>query len=309
MNHTMNDTLQVWERGWLSANSILLRGRHGNALVDSGHVLHAAQTRQWVVQQLQGQALEVLFNTHLHSDHCGGNAELNRAYAGTGLQSWIPATCEMAVREWDAELLTFNATGQDCERFGYTHTFAPGQTIALGDAVWEIHPAGGHDPDMVMLFDPRSRTLISADALWQQALGVIFPEIEGICAFEQTADTFARIERLNPVFIVPGHGACFSDVDSALLAARRKLEGFARNPAKHAHYAAKVLVKFKLLASGQLTEQALLEWAGQVPHLHRLRSLLYPQHPPDMADWLQALVDELIRAGAAMRQGVWVRDA
>jgi len=41
---TLPASMQVFERGWLSSNNILLRGRNGNALVDTGYATHAPQT-------------------------------------------------------------------------------------------------------------------------------------------------------------------------------------------------------------------------------------------------------------------------
>ena len=65
--------VHVFERGWLSANNVLLLDAHSTTLVDSGYVTHQAQTLALVAQGLQGRVLDQLVNTHLHSDHCGGN--------------------------------------------------------------------------------------------------------------------------------------------------------------------------------------------------------------------------------------------
>ncbi len=70
------------ERGWLSANNIVLMGPDGTALVDSGYHTHAAQTVALVGHALAGRPLDRLVNTHLHSDHCGGNAALASRTSG-----------------------------------------------------------------------------------------------------------------------------------------------------------------------------------------------------------------------------------
>ena len=59
----------VLERGWLSSNNVLLVGPQCSALVDSGYCSHAPQTLALVHDALAGRALDVLVNTHLHSDH------------------------------------------------------------------------------------------------------------------------------------------------------------------------------------------------------------------------------------------------
>jgi len=68
--------VQVFERGWLSSNNILLTDADSATLVDSGYFSHAAQTLALLEHALAGRALDRLVNTHLHSDHCGGNAAL-----------------------------------------------------------------------------------------------------------------------------------------------------------------------------------------------------------------------------------------
>lgn len=80
---TLPNSMRVFERGWLSSNNILFfddevgDGEHGGcALVDSGYLTHAPQTVALVQHALQGKPLRRLLNTHLHSDHCGGNAAL-----------------------------------------------------------------------------------------------------------------------------------------------------------------------------------------------------------------------------------------
>jgi len=71
---TLPSTIRVLERGWLSSNNILLCGANGIAVVDTGYTTHAAQTLSLIQHTLNGQRLDLIVNTHLHSDHCGGNA-------------------------------------------------------------------------------------------------------------------------------------------------------------------------------------------------------------------------------------------
>lgn len=288
--------IQVFERGWLSANSVLLSGRHGHTLVDSGYVSHVPQTLALVRQALGGARLERLLNTHLHSDHCGGNAALQQQLPD--LETWVPADNLAAVQIWDEALLSYQSTGQSCPRFRATDGLAAGSTLALGDAVWEAHAAPGHDPAMLMLFEPASATLLSADALWPNGIGVIFPELEGQPGFEPMARTLDAIEALQPRLVIPGHGATFTDVAAALAIARQRLEGFAAQPLRHARFAAKVLLKFKLLEWQAIQPGALLAWAQEIRYL-RLLQVRITGSDEGFPDWLDALVGELEASGAA----------
>jgi len=68
---------------------------------------HAAQTLALVQHALGGQPLAGIVNTHLHSDHCGGNATLQRAFAA---QLCIPPGHAQAVADWDEQQLSYGAT-------------------------------------------------------------------------------------------------------------------------------------------------------------------------------------------------------
>ena len=285
----------VLERGWLSSNNILLLGAGQTALVDSGYGTHAAQTLALVQAKLASRPLDLLVNTHLHSDHCGGNATLQAAYPA--LQTHIPPGLAPAVRAWDEEALSYTPTGQFCPRFSYQQLLTPGHTIHLGGRDWEIHAAPGHDPDSVILFQPELRILISADALWGNGFGVVFPEIEGTSAFHEVGQTLDLIESLRPSLVIPGHGPVLHDVQGALDYARQRLDLFTTDPVRHARYAAKVLLKFKLLELQQITLRDLRLWARATSYF----SLLQSRHfaGVNFENWLDDLIQDLIRSGAA----------
>jgi glyoxylase-like metal-dependent hydrolase (beta-lactamase superfamily II) len=294
--------VSVFERGWLSSNNVLLVGPDNTALVDSGYCSHADQTLALVDAALQGRPLDVLVNTHLHSDHCGGNAALQAHYPA--LQTHIPPGHAGFVAQWDPHTLSYTPTGQECPQYRYDVALVPGGTLQLGAQHWQVHAAPGHDPHSVILFEPASRTLISADALWERGFGVVFPELDGVGAFDEVAATFDLIESLAPRVVIPGHGAVFTAVAQALQVARQRLDGFVRSPLKHHQYAAKVLIKFKLLDAQRLTRALLLEWVGGTPYVQTLMRSCYAGM--SLPDVVNALVDELVRAGAARCEGEWV---
>jgi glyoxylase-like metal-dependent hydrolase (beta-lactamase superfamily II) len=284
----------VFERGWLSANNVLLQDSDAATLVDSGYVKHQAQTLALVQQALQGRTLDHLVNTHLHSDHCGGNQALQAHYPD--LLTWIPPGLSQAVQHWSEDALSYKPTGQNCPAFRFNGLLQPGSTHRWGDMDWQVHAAPGHDPHSVILFAPEHRLLMSADALWQNGFGVVFPELEGVDAFDEVAQTLDLIERLNPAIIIPGHGAVFTELAPALALARSKLNSFAQNPERHARYGAKVLLKFKMLEWGQITQTDFDQWAAQVPYLRQLHECY--GEGLSLNRWLQMMLAELERSGA-----------
>ena len=286
--------LQVFERGWLSANNILFTDSESATLVASGYVTHQAQTLLLVQNALNGRKLDRLVNTHLHSDHCGGNNQLQTHY--TQLETLIPPGEAKAVAIWDAEALSYEATGQLCPRFKFEGVLQAGQTLRLASLNWEVHAAPGHDPHSVILFEPTHKILISADALWANGFGVVFPELEGVEAFHEVAQTLDLIESLKPLWVIPGHGAVFENVDAALEIARKKLDGFVQNPQKHARYGAKVLLKYKLLELTEVDQIAFTAWASAVPYLQILHQTQAPQMP--IQEWLHDMLLDLERSKA-----------
>jgi glyoxylase-like metal-dependent hydrolase (beta-lactamase superfamily II) len=287
-------TLRVFERGWLSSNNVLLYDDPASAtLVDTGYVSHAAQTVALVTSALGGRRLARIVNTHLHSDHCGGNALLARTF---GARIAIPPGHADAVARWDDDVLSFRATGQQCERFRHDEVIRPGECIRMGERDWEVHAAPGHDPNSIVLWDAADGVLISADALWQHGFGAIFPEIEGDSGFTEQAAMLDLIEGLAPRLVIPGHGAPFADVTAALARARRRLEALAADPARNARQVAKVLIKFYLLDVRSLPFESLVRHLAGARYFSVINDRYFRGPFEDM---IARSVEELAAVGAA----------
>jgi glyoxylase-like metal-dependent hydrolase (beta-lactamase superfamily II) len=295
-------TMRVFERGWLSSNNIFFAGSEGTALIDSGYATHAQQTVALVAHASQGRGLDRLINTHLHSDHCGGNAALQRAFS---CRTAIPVAEAEKVRAWDVDALTYKATGQQCERFGFDSTLAPGDVITLGDMTWQALAAPGHDPHSLIFYCADERILISADALWENGFGVVFPELEGESGFSEVRATLELIASLDAKFVIPGHGAPFTEVGKALDTALSRIDYFIADPARNAQNAIKVLLKFLLLEKqripldevGALMSGIFLFGESNRRHLHKPEA--------ELAQWTVA---QLLRAGAAEVRDGWLVD-
>jgi glyoxylase-like metal-dependent hydrolase (beta-lactamase superfamily II) len=292
----------VFERGWLSSNNVLFASGACAAIVDTGYVTHAPQTLALVRQMLGGRPLDLIVNTHLHSDHCGGNAALQSQYPGA--RTLIPPGLAHAVRAWDEDALTYTPTGQRCERFAFDDLARPGDIIELGESQWQVHAAPGHDPHSVILFEPRMRALISADALWENGFGVVFPELEGEDGFAQVGSTLDVIEALDPETVIPGHGRVFGgkeEIAAALARARSRLDGLAGDPRRHAAHGVKVLIKFRLLEWQTVELARLLEWAAATRYVRIVHQRFFSGMP--MEAWLEDLAAQLVRSGALARKG------
>ena len=301
--------LAVFERGWLSSNNLLIHaapGEAGAVLVDSSHVNHAAQTVALVRHALAGRPLQAVLNTHLHSDHCGGNAALAAAF---GVPVRIPPGQADAVRRWDATELSHAATGQRIARFTADGLLVPGQPFVAGGRAWQVLPAPGHDPFAVMLFDARHGVLVSGDALWERGFGVVFPELQGEPGFDDVRAVLDHIASLPVRVVVPGHGAPFSDVAGALDRARGLLQRLQNDPMHHARHALKVLIKYHLMEEGSQPAAALRAWALDTPLLAEVWARFAPAGMRRAGEWVDALVADLVRSGALRRDGQVLFDA
>jgi glyoxylase-like metal-dependent hydrolase (beta-lactamase superfamily II) len=288
--------LQVLERGWLSSNSVVFRRTaHAPAtVVDTGYVAHAAQTAALVEQALAGDRLERIVNTHLHSDHCGGNARLQAG--GSDVSIWVPEASWQAVQRWDEDALSFRYTGQRCDRFTAARTISRGETLALGHSdEWQVHAAPGHDPDAVLLFEPHQRVLVSGDALWQDRLAIVFPALLGPGAYGAVHSTLDLIERLSPKVVIPGHGAAFSDVAQALERSRDLALRYEAEPDRHALHAARALTMFRMLEMRVDRLESTLRWMRATPVFEDIRRSL--RAPPAALEFARDSVLGLVRSG------------
>jgi len=286
--------MYVLERGWLSSNNIVFVDGDEASVVDTGYCLHAEQTAQLIDRVRAERPLTRIVNTHLHSDHVGGNARLRAQHRAT---ISIPPGLAAAVDTWDTEALTYTPTAQECPRFSYDALLHAGTMLQLGGLPWEVLAAPGHDPHMVMLFNDDERILISADALWQQGFGALFPEIEGQSCFEEQRAALDLIAQRQPRIVIPGHGAPFIDIAAALDRAHARLTALAASPERNARHVLKVLMKFWLLQIREATRDRTYAHFGAA----RYFQIIYRRYfaGQSFTAMIDRSIQELVDAGAA----------
>jgi glyoxylase-like metal-dependent hydrolase (beta-lactamase superfamily II) len=289
--------MRVIERGWLSANNIVLHEGAEATVIDSGYGAHAEQTLALIDRALEGRKLSRLVNTHCHSDHMGGNAAIQRKH---GCRTSIPEGEAPLIDRWDEQALILAIADQRAERFRYDDTFRDGDTLEMGGLAWQVIAAPGHDTYAVMFHCPEERLLVSGDALWENGFGVVFPQLFGReTALAETRSTLGSISRLEVDVVIPGHGRPFGEVGAALERAFFRLEGYEEDIGRLARHCAKVMLSFSLLEKRSMPLEGLPAYVARVPILAELNSRYLRMTPTAMAGWL---VNELERAGAAKRE-------
>jgi sulfatase maturation enzyme AslB (radical SAM superfamily) len=88
--------------------------------------------------------------------------------------------------------------------------------------------------------------------------------------------------------------------------ARSRLEAFVRNPARHAHHAAKVLLKFKLLECRQMLFVDYVQWAAGTPYFQGMHRRFAPAL--EIGDWIDQLTQELVRSQVLRLAGESIHD-
>ncbi len=290
-------TLRFIERDWLSSNHLIARGASGNVIVDTGYCTRRDLTLALVDEALQGERLHRIVNTHTHSDHVGGNAALAARH---GCRIDIPIGEREPIAQWREELLHYRTMGQVCDRFEADGWYAAGETLEFGDLDWQVIGSPGHDTDSLVLWQPRHRLLLSADALWSNGFGLQFPDFFDEDAFGAQARTLDRIAALDAAVAIPGHGPMFTDVAAAIARARDRLAHFGRHPERHARLALKVALSFMLLDRQRMPLATLLRDWGELELVQRINAQYFREPTPSLTD---AIRDELVAAGGARIEG------
>lgn len=293
-------SLQVLERGWLSANNILLFEGDEAVIVDTGYVSHAAQTVALVRLALAGRRLSRIVNTHSHSDHIGGNAALQRAF---DCQIAVPQGMLEAVHTWDEAALLLSTAAQRGERFQADADAAlrAGDLLPMGGLVWQALEAPGHDMDALVFYSPDQRILISGDALWRDGFGILFADVlgsgDGLGAARRTLEAIAR---LAVEVVIPGHGAPFVEFDDALERAFARLKAFELDGGKIARNAIRACITFLLLDRRRVELEWLHAHLASVPLYVHANARFLGMEPDALTVWVTT---ELERAGVVRREG------
>ena len=295
------------ERDWLSANHVMFRNGESATLVDSGYGKFNDVTLAKVDDVLESwnsPSLDRIINTHIHSDHIGGNADLQRAHPGCSVT--VPVDEQPALVNWDAPEQMLSYADQECERFAWDDVIEPGQQMQLCGEAWHSIATPGHDMGSLVFYSPKLRILISADALWENGYGFVPPQAIDAKPLASQRATFNRLAELDVALVIPGHGPMFTDYPGALARANAKLEAFAADDMK----IVKSVVKGMFIHSMMWREaMALADVPAYVARIgvHRdYNAQFFRMSDEAYSDWL---VNESVRTGKVRVDGAMLRAA
>ena len=283
------------ERDWLSANHVMFRDGDSATLIDSGYGKFNDITIEKVDAVLSGwgdAALDRIINTHIHSDHIGGNAELQRLHAGCSIT--VPVDEQPALVSWDAPEQMLSYADQEAERFAWDDVIEPGQAVPLGGESWQAIATPGHDMGSLVFYSPKLRILISADALWENSSGFVPPQAIDPKPLAAQRATFARLRELDVALVIPGHGPMFTDYSGALKRASEKLELFATDDMRVAKNVVKGMFIFSMMWRGGMPAADLPGYVARIGVHRDYNAQFFRMSDEAFADWL---LGEAVRAG------------
>jgi glyoxylase-like metal-dependent hydrolase (beta-lactamase superfamily II) len=289
------NSIRMFERGWLSANTIAFVEHDALDLMDTGYVTHSEQALA-LIDSLEGvPAPQRIFNTHLHSDHCGGNAAIQARWPR--VQTFVPQSQLADVQAWDVDALEYRRIGQQCPRYRADGGLKAGDELELGGLRWAVFAAPGHDNNSLMFWNAANGILISADALWERGCGVIFPELKGETGFRYAQETLDFITSLEAKVVIPGHGRIFGgeQIQASISYAKERLDYLSDPPSRNIDHGLRALLKFHLLEVRAVPQEELLAWATELSFMKRAESLT----GLTAAELVEKTVSKLIRIGAA----------
>jgi glyoxylase-like metal-dependent hydrolase (beta-lactamase superfamily II) len=294
--------VRVFVRDWLSSNNILLKGREGHVLIDSGYVRHAPLTLALLAtpQGLGAAPLARLVNTHCHSDHMGGNAAIKARY---GCPIALPDGEAPLIDAWDESTLLLAYADQRADRFAFDEVIRAGETHVWGDLEWRALAAPGHDMSALVFFNPEHRILVSGDALWANGYGFVMPREVDPRALPATRATLEMLAALDVRIVIPGHGEPFADVGAALARAFARAAAFEADSLRVARHALKVVLTFALLDQRRLPLSGMPAYMERVGIYRDFNARFFRLSPAELAE---RLVAELEKAHAARRENGWL---
>ncbi|MDE2417701.1 MAG: MBL fold metallo-hydrolase [Burkholderiales bacterium] len=189
----------------LNANIGLVVTPAGAVLIDSGATFSSARQIHQAVQRVTSQPVRWVVNTGGQDHRWLGNGYFKAQ--GAEIIAHKQAEADMRSRGGDQLEGLRSALGSLAN--GTVPTFASrwitqsDERLELGGVVLEFkHRGGAHTPGDMLVWLPQQRVVFTGDVVYVDRL-------LGVLPFSQSKPwlaTFAEIERLAPLRIVPGHG-------------------------------------------------------------------------------------------------------
>lgn len=116
----------------------------------------------------EGLTVKYLVNTHLHLDHCFGNAHMCSRYGVSAMAH--PADLPLG-RNLRGQAELFGIKNADIADAGSVEPLSEGTVLTLGNERVEVIHVPGHSPGGIALYAPDDGWVISGDSLFSGSIG------------------------------------------------------------------------------------------------------------------------------------------
>ncbi len=230
MNSVLPSEFCFIERGWLNANNVIVHAHGAPAIVDTGHLYCADETIDLIrANGFDPTEIGQIAITHAHSDHHGGNRKLMSL-------SGAPVAMGSLTAEWFARgerhLTWFDQMSQEVDVIPADIIYHEGDIVDLGGMPFQVVSLPGHGMDTVGYFQPDTRVMICADAMWHNDTGMLHTQVHGWDIIDDAELALRRIAELDVAVAIPGHGGLITNVAECTDNALQRLQSFRKEPAR-----------------------------------------------------------------------------
>lgn len=242
------------QRGFLSGNHFAYRAEEP-ILIDTAYASEIPRTLASLeALGVDWRRTSRILCTHAHCDHVGANRVIQEA---SGCEVALHRVGKRFIDEGDRWSTWWDYYGQEAELFQCARGLEDGEELPVGPHRFRVVHTPGHSADGIVLYEPRSRVLLSADTLWERDMPVVTEAVEGDGAVEALLSSLERIAGLEVNVVFPGHGSPFTDVRGALVRAEGRLRGYLRDRTRLGEDLLKRILVYTLLMRGAFPEAEL----------------------------------------------------
>ncbi len=221
--HEILKDLFFIERGYLNGNHFVYRSE-SPILIDTAYITGFNETEKIITRLgVTLSDVSLIINTHTHCDHIGGNQLIQQK---SGCDIALHKVGRHFIDTRDDWSTWWKYYDQEADFFECTRTLEDGDIIHLGPHEFHVIYTPGHSSDGIVLYNKLEKILISSDTLWENDTPALTLRIEGSLAPFNTLESFQKLESLDVERIYPGHGRPFSDMNSAILRSREKINRY-----------------------------------------------------------------------------------
>ncbi|MGM0556094.1 MAG: MBL fold metallo-hydrolase [Myxococcota bacterium] len=276
-----------------SANMILLMGERP-ILVDSGYIDGVDRTLSMLVDaDTQPEDLQIVVNTHYHSDHVGGNHILQSRYG-----------VEIAAHRWDAKLINRQdrhacaATwlSQPVEQYRVNRELSDGDRLSTGSLDFEVLHTPGHTLGHISLYEPDRQLLVCGDLFHDDDVGWMNPFREGSVSLDLAYESMRRLQKREIMWACSGHGPPMHNPARAIEEALERIEFWLERPKRAGWHALKRIFSFALIIEGGLLDENIEPYLLSQPWFRDISEHAFGVDP---RDFQSELLEEMLRSGAA----------